>query len=296
MKRFGISIITAFALSLVTASTIAHAGTINLCTGGEGGPYHTAGKMIAKQMVGSGTDVVVKTSSGTWDNIQRSTGDEPDCNAFVGQPDGHAVFARENKAEASNLRKVATLHREYLHVLCNAASGVDALDELESDPAGNGYSVAVGEVGSGSWLIWQNFIVEDEDYAAVPTHNDGDIFALTGVASGTYTCMLVPAGLGNSVVTSADNDFSGELVLASAVDKDFNDAVDPKGDPLYEFEDIPGDTYETSLQRGWGGSVETVSWLAGVYVNSSQIDRKDLANFMKGANRAKAQIRAEYGS
>lgn len=294
MKHFFKSAFVAATLALAASS--ATAATINLCTGGEGGPYHTAGKMIADQMKGSGTDVNVLSSGGTWDNIQRTTGDDAECHAFIGQPDGHVVFNRENPSEARNLRKVATLHREYLHVLCNAASGIDALDDLENDPVGNGYSVAVGDVGSGSWLIWQNFIAEDEDYGEIPVHNEGDIFAVTGVASGTYTCMLVPAGLRNSTVTMADNDFAGELVLATANDGDFNDAKDPKGDKLYEFADIPGDTYETSLQRGWGGSVETVSWLAGVYVNTTAVEKKDLANFMKGANRAKAAIRGHFGS
>lgn len=278
-------------------TTMAVAGDVTLCTGSRDAPYFQAGHAIAEMAKGSGTNIHVVESGGTWDNIQKSVSAEPECDAFIGQPDGHAVLDRQNKAAANKLRKIASLHREYLHVICNVKSGVDALDDLESDPVGNGYSVAVGEQGSGSWLIWQNFIVEDEDYGAVPVTNEGGVFALSSVASGNTTCMLVPAGLRNGTVTMADSDYSGELILASAADGDFNDAEDPRGERLYEFADIPSGTYPTSLQTGFfGSSVETVSWFAGLYANSDLIDKQDLANLIKAANRAKAAIKANFGS
>jgi hypothetical protein len=42
-----------------------------------------------------------------------------------------------------------------------------------------------------------------------------------------------------SAVQQADASFGDELVIAEATDKDFNDAVDAKGDPLYEWAELP---------------------------------------------------------
>jgi TRAP-type uncharacterized transport system substrate-binding protein len=189
------------------------------------------------------------------------------------------------------LRQVASLHREYLHVLCNKQSGVDDLGDLESAP--DKYRIAIGEQGSGAWLVWQNLVSEDSDYGAVPVSNEGGIMALSSVSSGDTTCMLVPAGLKNGTVMEADSTFGDTIALVGANDKDFDDALDMKGQPLYEYAKIPGDVYPKSFD--YWSDVKTISWLAGVYVNIDRVDQKSLATFIQAASRSASGIKAEFG-
>ncbi len=270
---------------------------VRLCTGSDGGPYATAGKLIANVAKGDpNIDVkVVVDTGGTWANIQKTAlGDE--CDAMIGQPDGHVLLARQKPSAAKALKPFGDLHREYLHALCSKASGVDDIGDLESDPAGNGYTIALGEPGSGAWLIWQNFIAEDADYGKVPVTTDSDVIALASVASGTgATCMLQPAAIGNPLVRQADEQFGDGLVLAGVNDRDFDNAVDPQGKQLYTYSEIPSGSYKKSLQ-GWFSGKKTVTWLAKVYVNTDRFtDRKALSSFITAVARAKPAIVAEYG-
>lgn len=294
----------ALALSLPMAAEAAT--TINICTGAKEQPYANVGGMIADMAKGDpNINVrVITGTGGTWGNIQRTAlGEASDaayeageaCHAMIGQPDGLAQLKRQNAAAASKMKPIGDLHREYLHVLCSKESGVDDIGDLESDPKGNGYSIALGDNGSGAWLIWQNFIAEDEDYAAVPVKNESGAVALASVAANETTCMLVPAALGNGQVRQADEMFGDSLVLAGANDSDFNDAVDGQGKPLYEWMKIPSGTYEKNLQ-GWFSSADTISWTAKVYVNTDRVSDNDaLSSLIIAVARAKAAAQSQYG-
>lgn len=284
------------AVALATLLPAAAMADIRLCTGSSSGVYFAAGQEIVK-MAGKNMPVTVIETEGTIDNMQRlldMPADSPEaCDAMIGQPDGPVYIGRQSPAKIKKLRQVGGLHREYLHVLCSTASGVDDLGDI----ADGKHSLAIGEPGSGAWLIWQNIVAEDESYAKVPITNEGGIIALSAVASDVTTCMLVPAGLKNGTVMEADNTFGDSVVLAEANDKDFNDATDIAGKPLYGYVDIPSGTYPTSLQTGmFGSKVSTISWLAGVYVNTDRFtDQKQLAAFIQAVARASIGIKVEYG-
>lgn len=283
--------------ALLFMGNAALSAPIRLCTGSDSGVYFAAGQAI-KEMAGGSLSIEVKTSAGTIENMDRTlktdAADPEACDAMIGQPDGPVLLQRQQPGAVKKLRKIAGLHREYLHVLCSKESGVDALEDLAYDPAA--YRLAIGELGSGGWLIWQNIVAEDEDYATVPVTNEGGVIALSAVSTNTATCMLVPAGLRNGIVNEADATYGDTVAIVDASDGDFNDATDVEGKKLYDFADIPGDTYEQSLQAGWGGGVETISWLASVYVNTDRIAAADLASFVKAVGRAAVGIRAEFGS
>lgn len=285
------------AMAVVFLSTEAKAASIRLCTGAESGNYFAAGDAVAK-MAGKSLSVVNVPTEGTIDNLERvldlDPADPQACDAMIGQPDGPVFVGRSSPAKVKKLRQVATLHREYLHVLCGKKSGVDDLSNLPDDPAK--YSVAIGEPGSGAWLIWQNIVAEDESYGKVPVRNEGGVLALSAVSSGETTCMLVPAGLKNGTVNEADQVYGDTVLLAGANDRDFDDATDIKGDPLYEYRDIPKGTYPKSLQAGWFSSRSTISWPAAIFVNTDRIDAKTLPAFVSAAARAAQGVKAEYGN
>lgn len=294
MKTFRHALLGIGAIAAMTAA--AHASDLTLCTGGEGGPYNQIGGAIASTLRQSGLDVKVVVTNGTWDNIERSTGiagKQPTqadydsgtaCQAFIGQPDGYSALKRKNPGEAKKLVEVGKLHTEYLHVLCNKESGYDDLGQLAGR---TDVTLSIGAPGSGASLIWENFIAEDDSYANVPTNTDSGDDAVLNVANGTTTCMLVPAGVPNKVVLDADELFGEQLVLAGANDKDFNDAVDSLGKPLYAYSEIPSGTYDKHLQ-GWFSAKDTVTWKAAAFVNTERLTDKNVKGKLI---RAIAQIR-----
>lgn len=284
------------AIAALLAATPASAATVNLCTGAAGGPYAEAGKMIANMAKGDPnlTINVITDTGGTWGNIQRTvigTG----CDAMIGQPDGAALLKRQKPGAAQDLKPIADLHREYLHALCSKESGVTDIGDLESNPKGKGWSIALGDTGSGGWLIWQNFVAQDTDYGEVPVKNESGVIALASVAANETTCVLQPAALGNALVRQADEQFGDGLVLAGVNDRDFDNATDPQGKPLYTYSKIPSGTYPKALQGWWSGK-STVTWVAKVYVNPERVpDQKTLAAFITAIARARPAILAQYG-
>ncbi|WP_454287212.1 TAXI family TRAP transporter solute-binding subunit [Rhizobium arsenicireducens] len=288
MKKFFL-----IAAALTLFAMPAAAGTINLCTGAADQPYASAGEMIAAEASGSGLDInVVKDTGGSWGNVKLSLKGE--CHAFIAQPDSMAYLKRTEPANAAKFVPIADLHREYLHALCSKESGVEDIGDLENDAAK--YSIALGERGSGAWLIWQNFVAEDDDYAGVrQTDESGDI-ALSAVSNNQTTCMLVPAALKNATVNGADEFYGSGLALVGVNDGDFNDAVDPQGKELYSWTEIPSGTYPKSLQ-GWFSSRDTVSWTAKVYVNKTLVtDQADLKALIRTVMKARSGIVSNFGS
>lgn len=283
--------IAIFALLL---AGVANADPIRLCTGSQTGVYHVAGESI-RQMAGQTLPIELVTTDGTIDNLRRTL-DTGDCHAMIGQPDGPVYQARQSPASVKKLRQIATLHREYLHVLCKKSAEVSDLYYMYDGKKG---SLAIGEPGSGAWLIWQNIIAQDESYGAIPVTNESGVIALSAISSpGNVSCMLVPAGLRNGTVLEADATFSDNVELVGANYKRFTAAKGIDGQPLYTYADIPGGTYPNLNPKGWlsSGAVTTISWNAGVYINTDAFqDQRKLADFVTIVNRAAIGIKAEFG-
>ncbi len=290
------SILACGLLVAASSTALAEPAVIHLCTGAAGGPYNQAGQMIAGMAKGDPfirVEVVADTG-GTWGNIQRTVLGEG-CDAMIGQPDGAAYLKRQNPAAAATLKPIADLHREYLHALCSKESGVGDIGDLEGDPKGNGWSIALGDQGSGAWLIWQNFVAEDADYGEVPVTTESGVIALASVAANQTTCLLQPAAIGNTLVRQADEQFGDGLALVGVNDRDFDDAVDPQGKALYSYAKIPSGTYPQSLQ-GWFSGKSTLSWVAKVYVNPDRVpNERALGAFITAVARAKPAIQAQFG-
>ncbi len=278
---------------------------INICTGGEGKPYNITGQMIQAFLTSSKlVDVHVVATNGSGDNIQRTlnvpftdaslaSGDA--CQVMIGQPDAAVVLKRHDPAAAMRLKTIGDGPREFLHVLCSKESGITDLYQIQGK---NQYSVALGPEGSGAWNIWQNFVDKNKAYADVQVTPAEGTIALAAVSGNETTCMLVPAGLKNTTVLSADEDFGDKLVLAGADDRHFDDAVDTEGKPLYSWQKIPSGTYAKSLQTGfWGSKVQTVAWNAKIYINNDyfRTNQKALAEIILAAAKAKPTIKAQFG-
>lgn len=304
MKKLLLGAVLATTVSL---PAIAHAEkmTVNLCTGSEGRPYHLTGQYIQGFLRDSrNVQLNVITTTGTWDNIERTVLTAPTeeriasgevCHAFIGQPDGAVLLKRENAAAANNLRIIGQGPLEFLHVLCSLESGVEDLSDIAGQ---NDASVALGPDGSGAWLIWQNFIAEDDSYKEVQVTNESGAIAMSAVATNTTTCALVPAAVVNSTVAQADVDFGDSIALVGANDRDFNDATNIDGRQLYQWQSIPSGSYPNNFQTGWfGSSVDTIAWQAGIYVNKEYFENNQpaLEDLITAVARAKPTIKNTFG-
>jgi TRAP transporter TAXI family solute receptor len=304
MKTSIIALALAASVSM-PALAAAEPMTINLCTGGEGRPYHQTGEFISGFLKDSkNVRVNVVTTDGTWDNIERTVktaataeavASGEACHAFIGQPDGPVLLKRKDATAANNLKMIGQGPREFLHVLCSKESGVEDLSDIAGD---NSKSVALGANGSGAWLIWQNFIAEDKSYAEVQVSDESGPIAMSSVAANSTTCALVPAAVVNATVAQADNDFGDSLAMVGANDKDFNDATTIDGKPLYRWQAIPSGSYPVNLQAGWFTSVDTIAWQAGIYVNKQYFteNTKALEDLITAVAKAKPAIKNTFGS
>lgn len=280
-------ILSALAVSAFTVPALAEPQTVTLCTGAKEGVYAAAGETIAN-FAGSDITIQVVYTDGTFGNMSRLLA--PDgCDAMIGQPDGPVYLKRTKPSDAARISRVMKLHREYLQVLCSKESGIDDLSDLKETD-----TVAIGPPGSGSWLIWQNFIEQDDFYAKIKTTTDAKLIALTSVASNETQCMVVPSGVPNGVVSEADANFGDSVEFVSATDKDFNDAEDIDGKALYEFVKVPTKQYPVTFNRYWSAP-KTVSWNASLYVNKAKMTADKLNSLLKAATRARSTILANYG-
>lgn len=281
MNSKSIALVGALVGALYAAPALAE---VRLCTGASDGNYAKIGDMVAKHF-GPGL-TVVKDTGGTWGNVERTAIQDPTtegaCDAFIGQPDGPSVLKQgyyendkltgANPSAASKLIKIGTLHREYLYVL-TPKGGADSIKDLE----GTDSKIAVGAPGSGGWLIWQNLVYEDSGYASLVEEPTGGFDAGAMVASGIVDAAIIPAGLGNGAMNDINELFGDKLQLAEADDGDFNDAVDADGKPLYEFVKLDGNNYPALVNGYFSGSIETISWLAGAYINADRVSKEDLS-------------------
>lgn len=271
---------------------------VRICSGAPDGIY----AFVANQIKSSAKslDVQVSYTTGTSANIQNAVQLSPEdpeaCDVFVGQPDGPVWYKRNQPAVAAKIQPIGVpLHREYLQAVCNKDVDVDDIGDLENDPKGNNYSIAVGAEGSGTWLVWQNFIAEDDDYEAITALKIGDKAALDAVVNGTATCAIFMSALKSGTMQAADQQYGDYLKLVGVNDTDFNDATDIKGKPLYTYQEIPGDTYETSLQKGWGGAVDTVTANASVYYNVDRVSPAAQEALRGAILQVAPLVRGQYG-
>lgn len=297
-------VIAAAALAASIGVAEAAPTRINLCTGAAGQPYAEAGQMIARMAKGSpNLDLhVIADTGGTWSNIEMSVLNNPTaedyangkaCHAFIGQPDGLAYLSRTNRGAVGVVRQIASLHREYAHILCSRDSKVTKLQQLRDNPSK--YSIALGSRGSGGWLLWQNFVDTDKKLGEVATKSESGNIALSAVATDSTTCTIVPAGLGGVVMLQANEMFADKLSLTAATAGSFTKAKGFDGKDLYVEAQIPGGTYKR-IQSGWFSSaVDTVAWDAGLYVNTDRIpDEKVLSELIMTTMRARPGIVAQF--
>ncbi|MGI4796928.1 MAG: TAXI family TRAP transporter solute-binding subunit [Janthinobacterium lividum] len=282
------------ATSALFCAHAAHAAdSIGLCTGTKDGLYFGAGQSIA-QAGGKSLGVTVIPSAGSWENL-KAVADGTRCQAAIVQGDSLVAFARTNGGEARALRRATSLHKEYAHVICNRKSGISDAYDLMSD---NKHPLAIGEEGGGSWITEQNWAALNKEFAKVPLIPEGGAIAAGMVADGNgASCMLYVSGLRSPAVSKINETYGAEMHLVPATGRLFRNAVNEKGEKLYEMEDIPAGTYSKLNPKGTfgGGGVEVPTMRAVLVVNATALGQDRYTALMDAVGRARARILADAG-
>lgn len=271
-------------VALLATTVIANAGptTVRLCTGEKGLGYQQAGIAIRDFSKGNRivNVVLVEGTGGSKDNVSRAfdldTKDKGACDAFIAQPNAVTDMANTDRSKLSLVRPIGSLHKEYAHLVCSKASGVTSIKELISHP--NKYSVALGQNGSGAWLVWQSLTDASPNLKDVAPKPEDGALALTSVASNMTTCALFPEALRGRWMNAANAQYSDRVRLASDDVGAFAKVRDFQGNQMYSFDKIPSKFYD-KLQTGFfGSSVGTISWEAGVFMNTDRVTDNNVVN------------------
>lgn len=249
----------------------AHAADLRICSGLAGGVYNTTATKMA-MAIPSRYDIEVLESNGSMDNLNNLT--SGGCEAALVQADAYTSFARQNSTRALTVDRVGVMGTEYVHMMCSKSSGIKDHADLVAKKA----TVAIGKPGSGAWVTWKNWEVEDDSYTEVTTVPVGGLAAVAKAADGSdVQCAMMVSGLPSASVLKYDARFGQDLTLVAMQDWDFNNATDPKGNKLYTFADIPSETYPNNLQTGFFGSaVGTVSVDAILVIHTDLYEREDV--------------------
>lgn len=245
------SLIAASLITIALTSTaLAEPDAIRISTGGQGNAYWNACETLKKNFAGA-YPIECIASPGSAMNLQRLKNGEAEL-AFV-QADSLAVAKKEGGV--SGLDQIASVGKEYAQLVCNTASGISAVSDLES--SGKKPKILVGAQGSGAEITWRNWVIEDEDYRnAVPVYEAPTGPGALKLKQNQVQCALVVSALGGATMTALDNASDGKLKLVDINDGDFNDSADIDNNPVYEFTEIDSSTYKNLL--GWS-DVDTIS-------------------------------------
>ncbi|MBP2232547.1 TRAP transporter TAXI family solute receptor [Azospirillum agricola] len=293
MKRFLVSALLALAAigAAVPAAGAADLPELRICTGSNKGNYFYAGSEIARQAKGSLAVQVVETA-GSIDNLRQL--DDGKCDAALVQSDAYGVYKDRNPSSALALVRIGSLYREFAHLLCNKASGIDSVKDLRSSKV----KLLTGDAGSGSEVTWATWVKMDKDYTKAATDRVGGTQAVLRIRDGAEAqCALFINGL-NSPLMRQVNDQAGDRVKLVAVkDGDFASVKDPGGNTVYTKEDIPGGAYK-NLQSGFFSSaVPTLAVDALVVLRSDWAERnkRGLDELSDAVLRASPSIRQKVG-
>ena len=234
--------------------------SFRLCTADKNGNYHRFGEIVRRAATTS-INVEILNTAGSMENLENLENDR--CDGAYVQRNAFTAYAERNPSGSYNFERVATPAREYAHMVCNRASGVDDVGDLI------GKTLLVGEEGSGTEVTWADFVGMDNHYAEVNTRNLGGVRGLNEVANGEADCLLYVASLNTGLMQKA-NSLGDTLVMVPVNDWDFNDRkygggklfkghLDQSGEPVYVFTDLPSGQYGNIQDGLFSSAVETLS-------------------------------------
>ena len=256
------ALMVGFSLLLVPTVVWADNTNLKLCTGSSKGNYYASGEEIKRQIARQNIEVELIETDGSMDNMQRMAKGE--CDAGFAQIDAYLHYQALNQDSRLDVEWPRQLYEEYLHLVCRRDTGIESIIQLRQPK--QSHSLVAGAPGSGVSITWDSITRLNSDYLEVNTQNLGHDRALQTVIDGKASCLMSVSGLKSKYLALIDE--SGEqLRLISVDDKAFQEAKH-LGKPVYEFRDIPKNTYR-NLQAPSGDPVETLVVKAVMLISSA---------------------------
>lgn len=291
---FVLALLAAVPVSAVAQQQQQQPIEFRLATGGETGNYYASGSYVARDT--KGVRVKVQTSTGseaTLDAIVRGDVD----GGFV-QADALNAYVQRNRSAATAVRRTGSLYREYAHLLCNTKLGAKHMRDLP-----DGTRIGIGAPGSGHNVTWNALIAASKSgwfkgkkYDKLVAIESNDYLDLQAASMGKeLQCVFYVASFGAPWMTRDAAEFPN-LRLVGTDDKDFADAKDSSGEPLYSFTEIPAGTYPKSNPEGtlFGTKSVNVIGIDALFVVGSKWanDNRDaLIRVSRGFNAALPDIK-----
>ena len=275
-------------LSLALLSSAVIADDFVIATGGEGGGYEWAGKII-------GTEIQKQADKKRVDfdyEVINSTGSVENISLFN---DGEAQLILA-QADALNLHPVSgakskTLYTEVALWMYNLKYDIDDIEDIEGK---KDYLMVLVD-GSGGAVTMQSFVQEDSGYKvnfdnailADDTYDAADI-----VCEGRYNGKKVAGMLivGNTIPKDVKEDFKQCVGVGEATDYDFDDAKDVNKEPLYKKCTINKSALGGMKSAARFGDLDTVCVAAQVVYTTEVEERKLLKVISKAINKAKRRL------
>jgi len=220
----------------VVLSDAAEKPKFRLCTGNSQLNYFKAGHILKKQTDSVWVDVI--ESKGSIDNLDKISAGE--CDGGFVQSDAMLVYSSKNATAISGMERAGILYREQVHMLCNRKADLGRMVNLTKD-----HTVAIGPDGSGGATTWAGFVMADKKrYGPVNVDTRSGQRALAAVADGSQiTCMMVVTALGSALMKNDAQLLGDKLVLVGTDDRDMAHTKDARGKTIYEYGEVPADTY-----------------------------------------------------
>lgn len=140
--------------------SLMHEGALALrvCTGKIGNNYHRVGQKLAARL-GQKLSVRVIPTRGSWQNLELTRGNLPECDAVIAQADAVDLF--QHRVGRVDLEPIAALYPEHMHLVCNRKDKVDSAPEMDGR-----FTVFSGGQGSGSRITWRQLRRFDKRFRA----------------------------------------------------------------------------------------------------------------------------------
>ena len=248
---------------------------LTLCSGGRYGNYYRVAQKIREQLAPMNLQVVVLTTEGSMDNLERFVRGR--CDAAIAQHDAYFLhlYSDDRGLGISDQQRPKYLFDDYVHVVCNAKAGVERLEQLAEDP--EKHRMLIGSRRSGSAATWEVLKRVDQRYQAVPTEPIGGDAALAMVAANDRpACMLFVASLQTPLIRQA-NEEGTDLNLVS-VEPDAGYYVEIAGERIYRIDHFEPGTYENLQDRLARTDVPTVSVGVSLIVSTTWAREHPAAN------------------
>lgn len=185
-----VSILAPLIFMIPSTAVAAGKNPMGMVTGSESGTYIQFGKQIAELARKEGLEIIVKTSGGSLDNIQRIRSTE---NAGLGIVQSDVLGFIQKKSDdpvlkqfVRHLRLIYPFYNEEIHLYANKA--ITTIKDLQ------GKRVAIGTVDSGNFVTSMNLFhimqIEPAEYVT----NLKPMDAAAAVISGEVDAMIYVAG------------------------------------------------------------------------------------------------------